>query len=110
MMKKCSPLLISEHPLQVLPSLAAAIGLNEAIVLQQIHYWIQSSTKIHKDRKWTYNSYPEWQRQFSWWSLNTIKRTFASLENQGLLITAIFNDNQFDRTKWYSVDYDRLNI
>ena len=34
-----SKLLINEHPLQVLPSLATKIGLNEAIVLQQIHYW-----------------------------------------------------------------------
>ena len=33
-------LLISEPPLQVLPSLAVKIGLNEAIVLQQIHYWL----------------------------------------------------------------------
>jgi len=39
-----SKLLIDEYPLQVLPSLAVIYGLNEAIILQQVHYWI-------KDRK-----------------------------------------------------------
>ena len=37
-------LLIDEPPLMVLPSLAAVIGLNEAIMLQQIHYWLGLST------------------------------------------------------------------
>ena len=35
-----SKLLIDEPPLQVLPSLALKIGLNEAIILQQVHYWL----------------------------------------------------------------------
>lgn len=34
-------LLIEEPPLQILPSLAAAIGLNEAIVLQQLYWLLQ---------------------------------------------------------------------
>ena len=38
-----SRLLIDEPPLQVLPSLAREIGLNEAIMLQQIHYWLLKS-------------------------------------------------------------------
>ena len=31
-----STLLIDEHPLQVQPSLAVAVGLNEAIFMQQV--------------------------------------------------------------------------
>lgn len=38
-----SKLLIEEPPLQVLPSLAVTIGLNEAIIIQQIHYWLRDS-------------------------------------------------------------------
>ena len=33
-------LLINEPPLQVLPSLAAKIGLDNAIFIQQLHYWL----------------------------------------------------------------------
>ncbi|HDE3362621.1 TPA: DnaD domain protein, partial [Staphylococcus aureus] len=36
-------LLIDDYPIQVLPKLAELIGLNEAIVLQQIHYWLNNS-------------------------------------------------------------------
>src|SRR3989338_2901981 len=104
-----SLLLIAEHPLQVLPSLAAVVGLNEAIVLQQVHYWLKSSTKMHDGKCWTYNSYPEWQKQFPWWGLNTIRRAIATLEQKQLLISANFNHNQFDKTKWYTIDYERLN-
>ena len=37
-----SRLLINENPLQVLPTLAVKIGLNEAMILQQMHYWLNA--------------------------------------------------------------------
>ena len=36
-----SNLLIDDYPILVLPKLANEIGLNEAIVLQQMHYWLK---------------------------------------------------------------------
>ena len=59
-----SNLLIDDYPILVLPKLATEIGLNEAIILQQIHYWLKNSSHYHDNRKWIYNSYPEWQKQF----------------------------------------------
>ena len=49
-------LLLNENPLIVMPTLAAHIGLNEAIILQQVHYWLLKSDKLEYGRKWTYNS------------------------------------------------------
>ena len=46
-----SNLLTQEPPLQVLPSLAVAIGLNEAIVLQQVHYLLNYATTTKDDKK-----------------------------------------------------------
>ncbi|CAK8741304.1 hypothetical protein SODG_004717 [Sodalis praecaptivus] len=103
-----SRLLIHENPLQVLPSLACAIGLNEAMVLQQIHYWLGNSRHVHDGCKWVYNSVVEWQTQFPFWSETTVKRTLASLESQGLVVTANYNKDRRDRTKWYSINYDAL--
>ena len=59
-------LLISEPPLQVLPSLAKKIGLNEAIVLQQLHYWLdpKRNKNLHENLHWVYNTYEQWQKQF----------------------------------------------
>ena len=32
--------LINEYPLQVLPSLCKKVGINEAIFIQELHYWL----------------------------------------------------------------------
>ena len=103
-------LLISEPPLQVLPSLAVKVGLNKAIVLQQFHYWLQRSNNIRDGYKWIYNSFPNWNKQFPFWGLNTLKRAVNGLEKDGYLITANYNKAGFDRTKWYRIDYSKLDM
>lgn len=103
-------LLISEPPLQVLPSLAVKVGLNKAIVLQQFHYWLQRSNNIRDGYKWIYNSFPNWNKQFPFWGLNTLKRAVTGLEKDGYLITANYNKAGFDRTKWYRIDYSKLDM
>lgn len=101
-------LLISEPPLMVLPELAKQIGLNEAIVLQQVHYWLSKSDKVQDGHKWVYNSYEDWHKQFPFWGIATVKRAFTSLEKQGYLISANYNKAGFDKTKWYRIDYEKL--
>lgn len=101
--------LINENFVAVYPSLAKEIGLNEAIILQQIHYWIKDSKKVVDGRKWTYNSVRAWQEQLPFYSQSTIRRTFKNLEDEGLIISGNFNKASFDRTKWYTIDYAKLN-
>ncbi|HDD0307176.1 TPA: replication protein [Staphylococcus aureus] len=101
-------LLIDDYPIQVLPRLAELIGLNEAIVLQQIHYWLNNSKHKYDGKTWIFNSYPEWQKQFPFWSLITIKRTIYSLEKQNLLLIGNYNKAKFDKTKWYSINYQTI--
>jgi len=106
-----SQLLINEPPLQVLPSLAIAIGLNEAIVLQQLHYWL-NNPKAGVERnghKWIFNTYEEWQEgNFPFWSVSTVKRTFASLEEKLVVIAEQLDIKQRDMTKYYRINYDHL--
>ncbi len=106
-----TPLLIDEEPLLVPPRLAAAIGLNAAIVLQQVRYWLgdKRRPKVRDGRRWVYNTYPQWQAQFPFWSLATIKKTFRELEERGLLrASQRYNRAPTDRTKWYTIDFPRL--
>jgi hypothetical protein len=56
----------------IIPSLAAKIGLNEAVVLQQIHYWLGISKHNIEGRTWVYNTYEEWQKQLPLIFLNSI--------------------------------------
>ncbi|MDS3840603.1 DnaD domain protein [Staphylococcus hominis] len=101
-------LLIDDYPILVLPKLATEIGLNEAIVLQQMHYWINKSNHIHDNKRWIYNSYKEWEQHFPFWSNATIRRTISSLEKQELVLVGNYNKAGFDKTKWYSINYSTL--
>jgi DNA-binding PadR family transcriptional regulator len=106
-------LLINESPIQVLPQLAKVIGLNEAIVLQQVHYWIENKKNKGYKRngyKWVYNTYEKWQEDnFPFWSTRTIQRIFLKLEDLGLIISEQFSKQDYDQKKYYRINYDKLN-
>lgn len=106
-----SKLLINENPLMVLPTLAVKIGLNEAILLQQVHYWIDPRiNKNYRDGKfWVYNTLNEWLTQFPFWSKSTLRRTIKNLEEKNLLLSTSRVVKGYDQTKWYSVNYDQLD-
>lgn len=106
-----SKLLINEEPLQLLPSLAMAVGFNEAVVLQQLQYWMRNPKigVVREDgRKWVFNTYEQWHDDnFPFWSLDTVKRAFLSLEKQGVILSDTPGGR--DRKKWYTIDYAALN-
>lgn len=102
-------ILFDTKPLVVNVTLATIIGLNEAIILQQIHYWVDRSSHKIEGRKWIYNSVRSWAEQFPFWSEPTIKRAISSLEKRGLLISGKHNRDARDQTKWYTIDYRALN-
>ena len=92
--------------------LATAIGLNEAIVLNQIHYWIQKNQdeRHYKDgRYWMWETYDGWHNQMPFMSMSTIKRTMKSLKKEGLIEMQNFNKKNWDRTVWYSVNYEKID-
>ena len=101
--------LVNEKRMVILyPDLATKIGLNEAIMLQHIHFWLQES-KHHKDgRVWVYNTYQAWQEQLSFWSTETVKRVIKRLEKAGYLLSANYNRLKLDKTKWYSINYEKV--
>lgn len=103
-----SKLLLDESPIVVQPSLATKIGLSEAVFIQQLHYWLQASTNERDGFKWVYNTYEDWQKQFPFWSISTIRRTITKLEKANLIINGNFNKMKIDNTKWYRINYDLL--
>lgn len=105
-----SRLLLDESPLVVLPALAKQVGLNESIIIQQIHYWLQKSNHEHEDRLWIYNSIASWQEQFPFWSTKTIQRIIKSLKDKKLIETGNFNRLKFDKTTWYTICYNQLEL
>ena len=112
--------LISENQMAFSPVIAESIGLNEAIVLHQIHYWIEIEKSkaddpkvrekhFHNGQWWIFNTYEQWRKQFPFWSTRTIKRIFANLEENGYIVTGNFNSYGPDRTKWYTINYSAID-
>jgi len=100
-------LLIKESPLLILPSLAVAIGLNGAIFLQQLHYWLEKVTILHNNQKWVYKTLEEWIKEFPFWSETTLKRVIKILKNQSLLKVEKLAKN---RTNYYTLNYQKLAL
>ena len=87
------------------------VGKNESILLNQINYWLSKSGREIRglNGKWIYNSLNEWHKQFNYWSLSTLRRTIKSLEKSGILISKKINAKKWNHTKWYSIEYNKLN-
>ncbi|MDE9466410.1 conserved phage C-terminal domain-containing protein [Xenorhabdus bovienii] len=107
-----SLLLLRNRPLVVIPELAVRLGLNEAIVLQQIQYWlIETASGIEKNgHRWIYNTIEKWQEQFPFFSESTIKRAFANLKKIGVLRIEQINKSNHDRTNYYSINYEHASL
>lgn len=101
--------LFEKELLVVNPQLAELIGLNEAIILQQMHYWQKKSDKKIDGRVWIYNSASQWREQFKFFSESTIKRAIYTLEKLGIIFIGNYNKDGRDRTKWYSINYSELD-
>lgn len=105
--------LFDEQPIVANKALARTLGLNEALILQQINYWIEINKKsgknYHDGKYWTYNSIRAWQeKDFDYMSVDTVKRTFTKLEKAGYLLVGNYNKDPRDKTKWYTINDERL--
>jgi len=105
--------LIDEYPLIVLPSLAVAIGLPEAIILQQMHYWLEIKRRggnqiLHNGSYWIRDTQDDWAKQFPFFSKMSIRRYLKNLVDRGLVTKDYLSEKKWDRTSYYSIDYNRL--
>lgn len=101
-------LLMPSRPIVINPDLAYSIGLNEAIALQQVNYWLQETNSgLERDGvRWIYNTTEQWLEQFPFWSESTLKRTFTRLKSLGVLKVEQLNKSQRDMTNYYTINYE----
>jgi hypothetical protein len=93
------------------PEIIKAVGKSAALLLQQIHYWIenpQTTGKIHQDKKWIANSYECWSADLKVISSSTIKRAVRSLKELGILSVKKLSSFKNNRTNWYTINYERI--
>lgn len=90
---------------------AVALGLNEAIVVQQLRYLISTvegdPRHTFEGRVWAWNTYDQWAtEQIPFLSAQTIKRAMRNLESKGIVLSR--QHKSYNRTKLYSVDEEAL--
>jgi hypothetical protein len=108
-MRDAAKLLLDETPLVVLPSLVAAVGLHEAIVLQQLHYLIAGKFgKIIDGQRFIYKTYEQWRADyFPFWHADTVRKTFRNLEKAGYVVA--IQEKSYYRQKLYAINYEKVN-
>ena len=109
-----SKLLIDEAPVYFAKTLAKHIGLEKAIILQQVHFWLEINKREEKnyyeDRYWVYSSFEQWaERDFNWWSQRKLISLFCELCDSEILIKKQLKKEQMDRTNFYTINYEKLN-
>jgi hypothetical protein len=107
------------------PHLGTYAGYAAALI-DNIDYWLTKNSKagfITSDgKKWIYNTYQEWYQKFTYLSVHIIGRIMRKLEKIGIIITKRYDELSligfksppshffhYDRTKWYRLNYGRLN-
>lgn len=88
-------------------AVAAEVGANAATIFHSICFWVyhnqKNRTNFRDGKFWVYNSKKAWAEYYP--NMNEMQVRFAldKLEKNRYVVSACYNENRFDRTKWYSV-------
>lgn len=88
-------------------AIAADVGINAAIVFENIKFWINHNEKNGKNLKegkhWTYSTQKELSEQFEYLSVKQVRTALEKLETAGYIVKGNFNRSGYDRTCWYAL-------
>lgn len=86
---------------------AKKYGVNAAIILQNMAYWIMQNEanemNFYDGRYWTFNSKRAYGELFPYMSAKQIRTAIEKLVEDGVLVTGNYNKLAYDRTAWYSL-------
>ncbi|WP_431028906.1 hypothetical protein [Lysinibacillus sp. LZ02] len=94
----------------LIKEVAVKLGINEALFLQQLHYFLQQRGVEKEGRIWFFHTYNNWLQHFPYISKSSLRRAVRSLEKRGVIHRRPdFNTRKSDHTMWYTIDYDCLH-
>jgi hypothetical protein len=109
---KSKTLLQNDKCLVMQPEIIKIAGKSAALLLQQIHYWIENEQvhgKMHQGKKWIANSYDSWASDLKIVSKSTIGRCISILKNLRLIFVETLSEFKSNRTNWYTINYNRIS-
>ncbi|MDN3015772.1 hypothetical protein PH210_06070 [Paenibacillus sp. BSR1-1] len=99
---------VEEISVENINSWILSIGLKEAFLLYQLHKLIENKGHLIKGEKWVNITYDELHEHLSIWSKSSIKRLVHLLEEKGYIVSANWNESKLDKSKWYTLNYQKL--
>lgn len=94
--------------------LAAEYGVDGAIFLHCMAFWTAKNRAngrhFHEGRYWTYNTMKALTELFPFWSRRQIERIVAGLKEAKALLTGNFSEDKTDRTLWYALGDQVLEV
>lgn len=92
------------RPIAVYPQLAVKTGINAAILLQQLHYWMKkSNNNTPSGEKYVYKTYEQWKKELPYISTKTIGRAVTKLTEMKLIRV-----DKGIHTQRYFINYDEV--
>lgn len=86
---------------------AKEVGVNAAIVYENIAFWVKHNAKQGKNLKegvhWMYATQKELSEQFDYLSIKQVRTALEKLEEHEYIKTGSFNRHGYDRTTWYTI-------
>lgn len=105
----------TNNTIHVRKGLARAFGLEKGAILTQLEGWINAVRRSNEEyhfrdgRWWVWNTLEQWHEKMDYCSDRTMRRHIDWFKEQGIIIVRNdLNALKYDRTYWYTIDYDTL--
>lgn len=94
--------------------LAVKYGLNQAIFIRHIAYWVLTNKANNKHlfegKHWMYSTQHAFSVLFPFWSRQNIRTVIKNCLDNGLLLKGNFNKVGYDKTTWYTLSDRALEL
>lgn len=95
-------------------TIAVEVGVNEAIMLSNIHHWVMSNKAAGRNcydgKYWTYDTVNSYTAKYPFWTIQNVRTILKHLEKGGYIESGCYNKLKFDRTKWYTLTEKGLSL
>lgn len=96
---------MSDHSFEVAD--AIKYGVEPAIIIKNLRFWLAKNVANGRHQYdghyWTYNSAKAFAELFPYWTSNKLQKLLKRMEDDGIILSGVYNERGYDRTKWYTL-------
>lgn len=90
------------------PILAAEIGVDKALFLHRLHYYLKKRGKEANGQRWICHTLQQWHNRFKFWGIRKVERIIRQLEQSELIESGFYHPDKLNRTKCYTINEGKL--